>query len=756
MANYDRFPLQGGLDTATPYIARQPGTLLTCRNFAPDTDGGYRLMNGYERFDGRPAPSEVVVTSLHMLEDVTGVLPGETVTGSLSGAKGVVGTTTGKELWVDVQPGDNFVNGDVVSGFTVSYITTEPVGFSSYDRNAQRAIVVVAPQNAGFMPSVGSPIRGNLSGAVAEVIHVKETVDNWWIYTVSDEGALQVGETIQTTDGGTSTADRLIDVEPMLSTPDTPAGVWFYLSELRRNVIGMVPGSGPVTGVWQLSGQTYAFRDGNLKGEMFKATPNGWVPLDLGFTITWDNRATTVKDNMLAAGDIIKGGTSGALATVGYVGYTSQDHSAGYISYKSVTGTFTVGEDILNTSQDDLVVGKIAADQTANVLPKGGVYRFVNHNFFGLGGEYTMFGVNGIGAAFAYNDIDGFASIITGTAVENPFDVIEHKDHLFLAYPKGSLQHSGTGSPFSWNGGLGAGEIIVGSEIRGLVSSPKSLVICTEKDVQALSGDDVESWVRDIITSHSGVALFSAKYQSQTFVLSRSGITAVERTDQFGNFNDSTLSETIRNSIRPNYEKCLGSLVRKDAGHYVVHYDGGNDIGMATNQSQVIGFFNCDHGGISVRSSVNPYGTVFFTSDTGFVYQDYAGYSNDGEERVAVLRTSFANQGDPDTRKRYRRIDMTFSSDTYVNALLNFAYDKGGDPAQFSLDSGLISARGGRWDLANWNEVFWDASEFPTIASDIDGLGFDISVMIYVSSRIQSPFVAEDVSLEWTPRRKVR
>ena len=170
----------------------------------------------------------------------------------------------------------------------------------------------------------------------------------------------------------------------------------------------------------------------------------------------------------------------------------------------------------------------------------------------------------------------------------------------------------------------------------------------------------------------------------------------------------------------------------------------------------MIGFSMFDYGGLTVRAAVNPYGRIFFISDTGYVYQDSVGASNDGGERSSVFRTSFANQGDPDTRKRYRRMDMSIRAQSYLNARVVFSYNKGASTPQASVESGLLVSGGGRWDLSLWGQVYWDATENPTISSDIDGLGFDISTMLYIRSRIHPQFTAEDLSFEWSPRRKVR
>lgn len=52
------YALNGGLDLITPAIAMKPGNVIAGKNYEP-IFGGYRRLAGYERFDGRPSPTDV-------------------------------------------------------------------------------------------------------------------------------------------------------------------------------------------------------------------------------------------------------------------------------------------------------------------------------------------------------------------------------------------------------------------------------------------------------------------------------------------------------------------------------------------------------------------------------------------------------------------------------------------------------------------------------------------------------------------------
>jgi hypothetical protein len=57
------FAFRGGLDQVSPAILMPPGSVIASLNYEPEAEGGYTRMKGYERFDGRTAPSTAVSTA---------------------------------------------------------------------------------------------------------------------------------------------------------------------------------------------------------------------------------------------------------------------------------------------------------------------------------------------------------------------------------------------------------------------------------------------------------------------------------------------------------------------------------------------------------------------------------------------------------------------------------------------------------------------------------------------------------------------
>ena len=81
--------LNGGLDQETPLWSVPVGSLRDSLNYEVSIEGGYQDIEGYEAFDGRPAPSDASFTIVDIT--ITGsIIVGDTVTGDVTGDTGVV------------------------------------------------------------------------------------------------------------------------------------------------------------------------------------------------------------------------------------------------------------------------------------------------------------------------------------------------------------------------------------------------------------------------------------------------------------------------------------------------------------------------------------------------------------------------------------------------------------------------------------------------------------------------------------------
>lgn len=119
---YDLITLAGGLDLVTPTLSLPPGVARDAVNFEVSVLGGYTRIAGYERYDGRPNPSDATYSLL----TVTGTFAvGSTITnlaGTVSGyVIAVQGTTVAYTKAVGAfAPGDNLYVGGVLTGAVVA------------------------------------------------------------------------------------------------------------------------------------------------------------------------------------------------------------------------------------------------------------------------------------------------------------------------------------------------------------------------------------------------------------------------------------------------------------------------------------------------------------------------------------------------------------------------------------------------------------------------------------------------------------
>lgn len=101
----------GGLTTVGPPQLRREGTLQAAMNYEPAMQGGYRRTKGYERFDGRPAPSAASYTLVAIAWTAA---PAAGTVVAIGAATGTLAAVVSAERTVLVD-----VSGDIVTGATV-------------------------------------------------------------------------------------------------------------------------------------------------------------------------------------------------------------------------------------------------------------------------------------------------------------------------------------------------------------------------------------------------------------------------------------------------------------------------------------------------------------------------------------------------------------------------------------------------------------------------------------------------------------
>lgn len=248
---YDYVALTGGLDLLTPLLKLRSGFLRDAVNWECSITGGYSRSKGYERFDGRPAPSAAVYGVITCA--ITGAIAvGNTITGVTSGATGVVISITGNLVAYTKSTG-SFVAAETINIAGTPRATVTSLGGvdSAMDWDARQTALAADVYRTDILAVPGSgPIRGGFvlnainyafrdnAGATALALY-KSSGAGWvlvpFLYEVSftaGSSEYSIGETI--TQGANSATVKGVSLE---------SGAWSGTAAGRLIITQPTPGA---------------------------------------------------------------------------------------------------------------------------------------------------------------------------------------------------------------------------------------------------------------------------------------------------------------------------------------------------------------------------------------------------------------------------------------------------------------------------------------------------------------------------------
>jgi hypothetical protein len=700
--------LQGGLNLVTPAISVPAGMAIAGVNYEPEVRG-YRRIGGYERYDGRPRPSQAQYWVLRFEAATATIDEGDVITGATSGATAIA------------------LRDAVLSGPVVVPSATFASGL--------------------FDTSIFDTPFGNLTdGTGAGYVPIYEL-----------SGTFQDGETLRVLGSDVSVADG---TAVLFGAPtDALDAEWrAAVAAIRRNAITEVPGSGPVRGVWTYGGAVYAFRDntGGTAGVMHKSTTSGWAAQSLGQTVGFENATNEWKE-----GDTLTQGS--VTATIRRVvlqsGTYSGSDAKGYLTISGIAGgNFAAGAATSTSGAGDLT-----GAQVANALPPGGRYDFVNHRFFGT--SERMYGCNGEGEAFEW-DGTYFTPISTGQPSDKPTHIAEYSNHLFLGFATGALVYSGLGEPASFLVTGGAGEISFGAPVTGLLpAASTSLVVFGRNRVSYLTGKDNQDFQLVPLADDAGAVEWTAQIVGSPIYQDDAGVRRMTTTEAFGNWRMGTLTDLVfpifQAKRRAGVNAVASIRVRAKDQYRLFFADRtGLTIYMGRERPEIIPFqypfeVSCAAAGFCDCLVGNE--QLYVGGTNGFVYQLDIGTSFDGAEINAFLRLPFNGVGSPLQMKRFHKatLEVDATAATQIAIVSDFSY---GDPA---LTSGAeasfgVSGGGGFWDEARYDDFRWSSPVQGLAESYINGLGRNISIGVISDSATEEPHVLSALTLNFTYRGLVR
>jgi len=643
-------------------------------------------------------------------------------------------------------------------------------GFERYDGQPRpsEATYHIATFTAGATAlEEGQTITGLTSGATARVL-ADATLDSgaWdgsgvgYVPLHNIVGTFVTGESLQVGGDTYATLDTL-PTEGDGTEDDENLAYMVAAREYRRDLIQKVPGSGPVRGVLWYGGKLHAWRDNALAtaGGLHHSSAAGWDEPDMGTLLTFDGGSTEIE-----VGNEITGSISGAQATVRTIvidaGTDWGSNAAGTIVLDDVVGTFQEGEILLVGGEQRAVA---SADPEAAAFPAGGRYEFDIHNFYGTVGFERAYGANGVGKAFEY-DGESIIPISTGMPTDTPGFVAAHKNHLFLGFPKGSLQHSDLGEPRSWTAILGAAELGMGQEMTGIIpNAAATLLITTSNSLSILTGNDSSDWLLEPLSNDAGAKRFSQQRIGQIVYLDERGVRSVASTQTWGNFKLGTYTSLIQRELeakRGRGATPVGSCVVKGKDQYLLFFSDGTGIsiyfGRKNPEAMLFEYPFIVSAGPWV-AEVDGVERVFVGAEDGYVYELNQGTSFDGEVIEAFIQLPFGHQGQPRTLKRYHKaiLELIAGPRTSIALVAQFDYGVGLQPYPHSEIFG-VEGGGGLWGISSWAEFQWDSPTVAQAESYLQGLGVNMSVIIFSSSATMDSYTLQGLTLMFSKRGQKR
>lgn len=677
----DYTALSGGLDLIHGTVDVKPGRVAGSVNFEQVFGKmGYRRIDGYERFDGRPQPHMATYYVQEFKQGSVQINPGDSITGATAAA-------------------------------TVLAVVLES----------------------------GTWVGGNAAG----VLYIVLTTGDW----VTDQAINKGGS------GAAVAASATYE-----GRAQTSADHASYLSqaiEQRRALIQKVPGSGSVLGVGIHEGVVFAARnaeDGKT-ASLWRSTTSGWTLVRSG--LLPGGRFEMVSTNF--SGDSKKGvllGCDGRNISFRWDGTT-------YTEMAPIFGTQA-------TSTSSNAVGTGA--KTFTVVEAGRSYgagdSLIIHSSANAGNRmsatvtsYThptlIVNVTSIEGAGTFTDWRiGLANF-----EDKPYLMTAHKDHLFLAFPRGQLQTSNIGDPMLYTSS--AALFGVGEEITGLASMKGSVlgIFCGNR-ISLLNGSSKTDWTLGIHAQNIGTQSRTVQENAgNALFLGERGMVSMEATQAFGSFEPSICSRDVKPLLDGKLPLVVGTRLARGKYQYRMYFSDRSVLSAcilspsAVIQPKDVSFLPLEYAHTPSCIGGGPIAgedwLLFGTTD-GWVMREDVGASFDGAAIESALRLHFNHFKSPAVKKRYYKLTLELDSQDAVTLRFRQVFDLSDG---FYFDSLTQTASspgsGGQWDVDGWDSFYWSLPAAVQVEANVDGVSKSMSLVLWHSSATDSPFTLQGVLTQY-------
>ena len=719
------FAIEGGLDVVASAITVKPGRALAMQNFEPWFEGGYRRIEGYERFDGRPRPSDATFIGFNV-DDVTGLSIGDTITGDTSGATGVL-----IGIWDD----DGTYSSDAIG-------VTKVVGTFQNGETCNTADFTVT----------SAPITRYAPSEELEATFLLEAEDDYRddIGVVPGSGQVLATWRLQ------------VDVYAIRPNAGNTAGVWHVSSAAGFTTTGVTMAryvkfdAGVAAGANVEEGDTLTGGTSGATGTVHRIVLNNG-------SVAWDGSGEGyfVLTNVTGSFQDNEALESPALTTVATANNVDAEHT-----FPAVGDFDFVNHNFFGGSGSYRTYGCNAADYAFEIDENG----VVSPIFLPSGSFNNPPGINAGQVPFLVAEHRNHLFFaypggrLAHSAPGQPF--------IFSGFLDAA--DFGLGDEITSLNSLAGNVLIITTERKtyglfGTGVSDWELRLIAEKAGAVLRGAKEIDTVYSL--SDTGVSSVSRADQFGDFV---SATVSKQIQPLIANKRIGYV-ETINGFTTIDSEFNDSSIVRK-SNQFRMFFEDGECIVMfapagtqtetrqsrSRSQQSEYGFLRYP---IPVRrifngeDEVGTERTYFVTSDVtnqGYVFEDQIGRNFDGNNIEAFVRLVFNHMGSPGYRKKYRRVDFEIQTSRAlsIQVVSDLTYGSPNDPtSSFTMESAGSSSF---WDSNQWDELIFEEQSISTGRADLRGTGENISFLLYNDTAKAEPWILQGAIVHYDLRRLQR
>jgi len=699
-------PLQQGLNA--------PGSARILRNFEPSVEGGYRRIEGYDKYDSDLIPpygapkvhgasqsgTSLVIANCHQTPVAGDVL--SFAGGAVDGA-----AQSGTSLTVDgldVKPSAN--DTFTIAGDSTVYTISAATNLSGSD-----STLTIAPALAA-------------TPADDAVLSFR--------YTIAAGGVTFAAATNRAT---------LTLSQTMVHNPSDQDDIVFVSTTLNYLTLGVAS--------WE-SQAIVAKND-----DIFSTTGTGFTKINV------PNYGTTLVNGASQTGtSLIVDGLSAAPQA------QDQFTIAGVAKIYTVTATATVSSGGSTLSIDPALASSPADNAVITFISTSregaSRTRFAKYNY---NGTQKIAIVDGVNAPATY-DTSLFTALNDAPAdVKGAAFIANFKNALFFG--KGTILNFTapyTDSDFSVANG--AGSINVGSPITGLEVFRDQLIIFTEVSIQRLVGNTIADFTLQPVTNDLG-CIESDTIQEvggDVMFLAPDGLRLLSATDRIGDFGLGVVSKNIQDdlvtfiSTNTNFTSCV---VREKSQYRIFGYNNNitqeNAQGILATQFAEQGGANMQYAetrGIRAFVADSNYHlnseVILFSNNDGYLYQMESGSDFDGTAITISFATPFIPIEDPRVRKTFYKIFLYTDPQGSVafDLSLKLDFDEAGtiQPAPINIQN--VQGTVGFFGSGVFGTTTYGAKLVKLFESQVVGSGFAVS-FLFDSATQAPPFSLDALTVEY-------